>query len=134
MIIPFVFMLESGYTNAYIFGAGNIGLDLATGLSLGRGYALEIFIFFCFRLVRSFFVKGRTGCLVAVPLLLIGMVAMIVSAGLNLGFMSQSPEMVSVLRAVTEFMPAFMVSIFHFSLGLLFPVGVGRILASRAGG
>jgi hypothetical protein len=123
VIIPFVFMLESGYANAYIFGAGHFAFDLATGLSLGRGFALEIFIFFCFRMIRSFFMKRAWWS--AVPLLLIGMVSMIVSAGLNLGFMSQSPEMASVLQAVTEFMPAFMVSIFRFSLGLLFPVGVG---------
>jgi hypothetical protein len=123
VIIPFVFMLESGYANAYIFGGGHIGLDFPTLLSLGRGYALEIFIFFCFRMIRSFCVKGAW--LLAVPLLLIGMVAMVLSAGLNLGFMSQSPEMASVLRAVTEFMPSFMISIFRLSLGLLFPVGVG---------
>lgn len=123
VIIPFVFMLESGYANAYIFGGGHIGLDVATLLSLGRGFALEVFIFFSFRMIRSFFVTRKY--FAGVPLFLAGMIAMIVSAGLNLGFMSQSPEMVSVLRAVTQFMPSFMVSIFRFSLGLLFPVGVG---------
>lgn len=125
VVIPFVFMLESGYANAWIFCGGLFTLSLNTFLALGRGVALEGFIFVCFRLARSYFGQGRRSWLLGIPLLLIGCVAMIVSAGMNLGFMAQSPEMASVMQAVSLYMPGFMATIFRFSLGLLFPVGVG---------
>lgn len=123
VMIPFLFMAESGYANAWVFGGGHLGLDLNSLMAIGRGFALELFIYVCFRIVRSFAQAGRRWLLV--PPLLIGAVAMIVSAGMNLGWMAQSPEMQVAMHAVAQFMPDWMANVFRVGLGLLFPVGVG---------
>lgn len=123
VLIPFLFMAESGYANAWVFAGGHLGWDFPSLMAYGRGFAIEAFIFVCFRLVRIFWQKS-TWKAIGIPLL-IGLVAMVVSAGMNLGWMSQSPEMKVAMGAVAQFMPAWMASIFRVGLGLLFPVGVG---------
>lgn len=123
VIIPFLFMAESGYANAWVFGGGHLGWDLNSLMAVGRGFALELFIYVCFRIVRSFMQANRW--FILVPPLLVGLIAMVVSAGMNLGWMAQSPEMQVAMGAVSQFMPDWMANTFRVGLGLLFPVGVG---------
>ncbi len=124
VLIPFLFMAESGYANSWVFGGGRLGLDLNSLMAVGRGFALELFIYVCFRLVRGFLESHKSKWLI-IPPVLIGLVAMIVSAGMNLGWMAQSPEMQVAMGAVAQFMPGWMANVFRVGLGLLFPVGVG---------
>src|SRR5258708_27450860 len=54
VLIPFLFMAESGYANSWVFAGGRLGLDLHSLMAVGRGVALELVIYVCFRLVRGF--------------------------------------------------------------------------------
>src|SRR5262249_1161137 len=76
----------------------------------------------CFRLVRTFVTKRVW--IAATPPLLIGLTGVVVSAGMNLGWMIQSPEMRTVMAAISSYMPDWMANTFRLGLGLLFPVGV----------
>ncbi|HEU5376124.1 MAG TPA: hypothetical protein VFV38_11835 [Ktedonobacteraceae bacterium] len=122
VMIPFVFMIESGYACGWIFAGGHLGLDALSAMSFARGFGIEALVFVCFKLVRVFFLKGMK-IAPCIPFL-VGVVAMIVSAGMNLGFMTQSPEMAAAMASVGHYLPAWMTNIFKIGLGLLFPVGV----------
>jgi hypothetical protein len=122
VMIPFLFMAESGYACAWILVDGHLGLDFTSVLAFARGFAIEAFVFVCFKLVRIFLLKGsKLSCIFP---LVIGLVAVIVSAGMNLGFMVQSPEMRAVMASIASYMPDWMTSTFRLGLGLLFPIGV----------
>ncbi len=126
VLAPFVLMVESGYANGWVFAGGHLGLDFNSVMALARGIFLEALIYACFKLLRVFALKGEgIKRAIAVVPLLVGMVGMIVSAGCNLGWMSQSPEMRNAFAAVALYLPAWMDSVFRVGLGLLFPVGVG---------
>lgn len=125
--LPFVFMIESGYACTWILTGGHLALDFATFSAFIRGFGIEAFTFVCFKLVRIFWIKGRTfwaSLTSAVLPFLLGLAGVTVSAGMNLGFMIQSPEMRTVMASISSFMPSPLVSTFRLGLGLLFPVGV----------
>ncbi len=125
VLVPLVLMIESGYANAWVFAGGHLGLDLNSFMALGRGLFLEALIYACFKLVRVFVLKGGRSIVVALVPLSLGIVTMIISAGCNLGWMSQSPEMKNAFQAVALCMPGWMGDLFRTGLGLIFPVGVG---------
>jgi hypothetical protein len=122
VLIPFVFMVESGYACAWILVDGHLGLDAPSLMAFARGFAIEAFVFVCFKLVRIFWLKGSKFSIIF-PLV-IGAVGVVVSSGMNLGWMIQSPEMRTVMGAISSYMPTWMASTFRLGLGLLFPVGV----------
>jgi hypothetical protein len=122
VLIPFVFMVESGYACAWILVDGRLGLDFPSFMAFARGFAIEAFVFVCFKLVRIFVLKGLRKT--ALLPFFIGLVGVIVSAGMNLGWMIQSPEMRMVMTAISSYMPSWMANVFRLGLGLLFPVGV----------
>lgn len=126
VLAPFVLMAESGYANGWMYANGHLGLDLASLMALTRGFCLEVFIYACFKMVRVFLLaQNKRLRLVALIPFLVGLVGMIVSAGCNLGWMMQSPEMTRALAVVVTYLPDWMSSLFREGLGLLFPVGVG---------
>jgi hypothetical protein len=125
VLAPLVLMLESGYANAWVFAGGHLGFDFPSLMALGRGIFLEALIFACFKLVKMFVSKGRWSVAFAFIPLAVGSMGMIVSAGCNLGWMANSPEMHSTLSIVSQLMPEAMANIFRVGLGLLFPVAVG---------
>jgi hypothetical protein len=126
VLAPFVLMVESGYANGWMFAGGNLGLDFNSIMSLTRGFFLEALIYACFKLVRVFVLApGWRLRLVSIIPLSVGLVGMVVSAGCNLGWMSQSPEMIKAFAVVAQYLPVWMGSVFRTGLGLLFPVGVG---------
>ena len=127
VITPFVIMLESGYGNAWAFLGGAFDFSsFNTWLALGRGIFLEALVFGMFRLVRFFVGKKTVGSvLVAIVPFLIGLVGMIVSAGCNLAWSSNSGEMTHLLVLLSQFFPPVMVAVFKVGLGLLFPIALG---------
>lgn len=122
VLIPFVFMIESGYACAWILVDGRLEVDFPSFMAFARGFAIEAFVFVCFKLVRIFVLKGLRKTVV-LPFI-IGLVGVVVSSGMNLGWMIQSPEMRTVMMAISSYMPAWMADVFRLGLGLLFPVGV----------
>lgn len=125
VLLPLILMAESGYANAWIFAAGRLGLDLTSVIALFRGFFLEALIFACFKLVKVFCSKGGKMWLAAPVPGSVGVVGMIVSAGCNLGWMAQSPEMQAAMHAVSLYLPLWMGNTFRIGLGLLFPIAVG---------
>jgi hypothetical protein len=127
VITPFVIMLESGYGNAWAFLGGTFDFSaFNTWLALGRGIFLEALVFAMFRLVRFFVGKRTVGAvLVSIVPFLIGLVGMVVSAGCNLAWSSNSGEMVHLLALLSQFFPPFVVAVFKVGLGLLFPIALG---------
>jgi len=123
VLLPLVLMAESGYANAWIFAGGHLVFDVNSVLALFRGVFLEALIFACFKMVKVFFMKGKwfVACIPGS----VGVVGMIVSAGCNLGWMTQSPEMIAALHAVSFYLPHWMSDTFRIGLGLLFPIAVG---------
>lgn len=123
VLAPLVIMIESAYANAWVFLNGRLGFDVPSIMALGRGLFIEALVYVCFKLIRMFVQQGNYW---VIPLpLLVGMVGMIVSAGLNLGWLFHSPEMQAALSLVVAFLPGWMASTFKVGLGLLFPVAVG---------
>lgn len=122
VLIPFLFMAESGYACAWILVDGHLGLDFSTLMAFARGFGIEAFVFVCFKLVHIFW-KKNAKLSIAIPAL-IGVVGVVVSSGMNLGWMIQSPEMRTVMGAIGAYMPGWMANTFRLGLGLLFPVGV----------
>jgi hypothetical protein len=125
VLLPLVFIVGSGLTNALVFAGGHLGLDVVSAMALLRGVSLEALIYACFKLARVFVLKGKRAYPAAVLALLLGMVAMIVSAGCNLGWTMQSPDMQYAFRMAGLYMPDWMATIFRVGLGLIAPVGVG---------
>jgi hypothetical protein len=127
VLVPFVLMLESGYACGWVFADGDLSLtSLNTYWSLARGLFLEGLIYAVFKLVRMFVMHPKVGMkILAVIPFLIGMMAMSVSAGMNLGWINRSGEMTHIVSTVGAFMPSFMVELFKLGLGLLFPLAVG---------
>ncbi|WP_201367506.1 hypothetical protein, partial [Dictyobacter formicarum] len=123
VLAPLIMMAESGYANAWVFAGGHLDVDFPSLMAWGRGIFLEALIFACYKLVRVFVLNKKYP--IAVVPFIVGSVGMIVSAGCNLGWMSQSPEMQRAFAAVAAYLPGWMGQIFHIGLGLLFPVGVG---------
>lgn len=125
VLIPFLFMAESGYACAWILVDGHLGLDAPSVMAFARGFAIEAFVFVCFKLVHIFWKRGTGWARLTIVFpLLIGLVAVVVSSGMNLGWMIQSPEMRAVMGMIGAYMPDVMTNIFRLGLGLLFPVGV----------
>ena len=126
VILPFVFMVESGYANGWCFAGGTIDLSLNTAIAMFRGLFLEVGIFTMFKIVRILFVTGKwQQRVVSILPLLIGIVAMVVSAGLNIGWANRSGEMQNLISTVSEFLPLVFLEVFKLGIGLLFPVAVG---------
>jgi hypothetical protein len=127
VVIPLVLMIESGYANGWVYAGGNLSLtDPNTYLALFRGFFLEALIFAMFKLTRILFLKGQWRFyLIALLPLSIGLVTMIVSAGLNIGWANRSGEMQAVVSMVNQFLPDILMGIFKTGIGLIFPIAVG---------
>ncbi|GCE12115.1 hypothetical protein [Tengunoibacter tsumagoiensis] len=127
VLVPLFLMIESGYANAWTFAGGALGFDLNTLNALIRGILLETLIYAMFLLVRIFIGKGWKGYLIAFIPGMIGMVAMLVSAGCNLAWVNSSGELTKAIAAISLVLPAPVVEVFKIGLGLLFPVSVGAL-------
>src|SRR6266516_4810513 len=124
VVLPLVLMIESGYANGWVYADGNLSLSSPnTYLALGRGLFLEVLIFAMFKLVRVLLLK-RQWIVVLIPLV-IGVVTMVVSAGLNIGWANRSGEMASIVATVGQFLPSFVLTLFKLGIGLVFPLAVG---------
>ena len=124
VVLPLVLMIESGYANGWVYADGNLSLrNPNTYLARGRGLFLEVLIFAMFKLVRVLLLK-RQWIVVLIPLV-IGVVTMVVSAGLNIGWANRSGEMASIVATVGQFLPSFVLTLFKLGIGLVFPLAVG---------
>ena len=126
VILPLVLMVESGYANGWVYAGGVLDVSLNTAIALVRGLFLEALIFAMFKIVRILCLKGQWKYYaVAFLPLSIGMVTMVVSAGLNIAWANRSGEMQSVMLMVGQFLPSGMFDTFKVGVGLIFPIAVG---------
>jgi hypothetical protein len=129
VVIPLVLMAVSGWANGWTFAGGVIDwASFNTYFGLFRGFFLEALIFAMFLLVRILILKTDRhhwyNCVVALLPFSIGLIAMIVSAGLNIGWSNRSGEMQTLVSTVNAFLPPVFMTVFKMGIGLLFPIGV----------
>jgi len=130
LVLPAFLMLVSAYTNAWAFTGGN--LTCCTGAAavntidaILRGLFVEGLVFSCFKIVKMLCSSGNWfKCVSALVPGLVGLVAVIVSAGCGLAWVAKSGQMDWMIHAVSAFLPAWIVSIFQSGMGLLFPVAL----------
>ena len=127
VITPFVLMAESGYASGWVYAGGSLSLtDMNTYLALFRGFFLEALIYAMFKLTRILFLRGSwKSRLVGFLPLSIGVVTMVVSAGLNIAWANRSGEMQMAVGMVSDYMPGVFLVVFKTGIGLIFPIAVG---------
>jgi hypothetical protein len=131
VLIPLVLMVESGYASGWVYAGGSlVWTDANTYLALFRGFFLEALIYAMFKLTRILVIRAVVvgpwwHLLVGLLPLAIGVVTMVVSAGLNIAWANRSGEMQVAVQMVGDYMPDAFLVIFKTGVGLIFPVGVG---------
>ena len=127
VVAPFVLMAESGYASGWVYAGGSLSwTDANTYLALFRGFFLEALIYAMFKLTRILLLRGSwKSRLIGLLPLAIGIVTMVVSAGLNIAWANRSGEMQGAVQMVAAYMPSVFLVVFKIGVGLVFPIAVG---------
>ena len=127
VLLPFFLIIESALANAWAYAGGSFDWhDMRTYIALGRGLFFEVLTYSCAKLVKVLIKKGgKENITAAVFVGLVALVAILVSAGNNLGWVAAGHELGGLLGSVGQVLPPFLVAVYEYGLGLLLPVAVG---------
>jgi hypothetical protein len=128
IMLPAVLMAIAAYTNAWAFLGGNFSFatweqGINTVEAIIRGLFMEAIVFSSFLLVRILCARGLRGVISSIPPLLVGLVAVTMSAGCGLAWVAKSGQMDWMIKVVALYLPP-IAGVFQSGLGLLFPVAL----------
>lgn len=127
VMLPFFLIIESALANAWAYAGGSFDWhDARTYIALGRGLFFEVLTYSCAKLVKVLIIKGGKANYISAGFVgLVALVAILVSAGNNLGWVAAGHELGGLLGSVGQVLPPFLVTVYEYGLGLLLPVAVG---------
>ncbi len=127
VLLPFFLIIESALANAWAYAGGSFDWhDIRTYIALGRGLFFEVLTYSCAKLVKVLVQKrSRSTSISAGVVGLLVIVAIIVSAGNNLGWVAAGHELGGLFGSVGSVLPAPVMVVYEYGLGLLLPVAVG---------
>jgi len=127
VLLPFFLILESALANAWAYAGGSFDWhDIRTYIALGRGLFFEVLTYSCAKLVKVLIQKGTPTTYTSAGFVgLLTLVAIIVSAGNNLGWVATGHELGGLFGSVGTVLPHPLMLVYEYGLGLLLPVAVG---------
>ena len=127
VLMPFFLILESAIANAWAYAGGSFDMhDARTYIALGRGLFFEVLTYSCAKLVKVLLKhRSKSAYASAAVVGLLALVAIVVSAGNNLGWVAAGHELGGLFGSVGAVLPPFLVKVYEYGLGLLLPVAVG---------
>ena len=127
VLLPFFLILESALANAWAYAGGSFDWhDLRTYIALARGLFFEVLTYSCAKLVKVLLKhRSKSAYASAAVVGLLTLVAIVVSAGNNLGWVAAGHELGGLFGSVGAVLPRPIMLVYEYGLGLLLPVAVG---------